>query len=419
MRKLFWLTPVVLLMFLVACGEMSGGSSSAPQITSFTANPTAVQVGQSVTLSWVVTGSPTTLSIDNGVGTVTGSSEVVTPLASTSYTLTATNSSGTVSKTAGVTVTSGPDPVPPPPSGSSSLSFGVSESETGPFQNDADSFINSAGDPRILTVRPGDTFYASVTYSGPNPVNGVTVYLANRNPANLEADLATGQEINGFTLGAELSGCDLSGAQTSVTCLYPVEVGDIPNIDELEGSGNEFAYVFKTRVSDVTGFTATVSPRGYVVVQGSGTGTPTPPEPTPPEPTPITPTINSFEADDNPIEAGDSTSLAWKLTGDVTKVTISPSVGDVTGDSDRRISVSPDRTITYTLRAENGSRADNETLTLRVMTPAPPPPPTGDVNCSDFDTQAEAQAFFEAHDPENDPYGLDADGDGVACESLP
>lgn len=47
----------------------------------------------------------------------------------------------------------------------------------------------------------------------------------------------------------------------------------------------------------------------------------------------------------------------------------------------------------------------------------PETPPSGDVNCSDFDTQEEAQAFFEMYP--GDPYGLDSDGDGVACESLP
>jgi hypothetical protein len=42
-----------------------------------------------------------------------------------------------------------------------------------------------------------------------------------------------------------------------------------------------------------------------------------------------------------------------------------------------------------------------------------------DVDCSDFSTQAAAQAFFLANDPYNDPYNLDADGDLIACESLP
>jgi hypothetical protein len=40
----------------------------------------------------------------------------------------------------------------------------------------------------------------------------------------------------------------------------------------------------------------------------------------------------------------------------------------------------------------------------------------GDVNCSDFSTQTEAQAFFESAGP-GDPYDLDRDGDGMACES--
>jgi len=41
-----------------------------------------------------------------------------------------------------------------------------------------------------------------------------------------------------------------------------------------------------------------------------------------------------------------------------------------------------------------------------------------DKDCSDFETQPEAQAFFEAHQP-GDPHRLDGNGDGEACESLP
>ena len=42
------------------------------------------------------------------------------------------------------------------------------------------------------------------------------------------------------------------------------------------------------------------------------------------------------------------------------------------------------------------------------------------LNCEDFATHEEAQAFFEAEGgPASDPHGLDADGDGLACEDLP
>ena len=39
-------------------------------------------------------------------------------------------------------------------------------------------------------------------------------------------------------------------------------------------------------------------------------------------------------------------------------------------------------------------------------------------NCGDFTTQSEAQAVFDECGPE-DVHGLDNDGDGVVCESLP
>lgn len=51
-------------------------------------------------------------------------------------------------------------------------------------------------------------------------------------------------------------------------------------------------------------------------------------------------------------------------------------------------------------------------VTLLVWTPSAS---AGDLDCADFATQAEAQQ----HLTPGDPHGLDAEGDGVACESLP
>jgi len=50
--------------------------------------------------------------------------------------------------------------------------------------------------------------------------------------------------------------------------------------------------------------------------------------------------------------------------------------------------------------------------------PEPRPEPGDNRNCGDFDTQREAQLYFEAAGP-GDPNRLDANNDGVACESLP
>jgi len=74
-----------------------------PVISAFTATPAAIQQGQSSTLAWTVTGNPTSLSINQQIGTVAGASTSVTPQATTTYTLIATNASG--SRTASVTVT--------------------------------------------------------------------------------------------------------------------------------------------------------------------------------------------------------------------------------------------------------------------------------------------------------------------------
>ena len=54
----------------------------------------------------------------------------------------------------------------------------------------------------------------------------------------------------------------------------------------------------------------------------------------------------------------------------------------------------------------------------RDRTSGPGETSTQDQDCSDFETQPEAQRFFERHQP-GDPHNLDGDGDGEACESLP
>jgi hypothetical protein len=54
---------------------------------------------------------------------------------------------------------------------------------------------------------------------------------------------------------------------------------------------------------------------------------------------------------------------------------------------------------------------------------SPTSSPAATKDCSDFQNQQEAQAFYDQHkndtpgDP--DPFDLDADGDGTACEGLP
>ena len=87
------------------------------------------------------------------------------------------------------------------------------------------------------------------------------------------------------------------------------------------------------------------------------------------------------------------------------------------GDSQ---AVTPTATPTPVPTSETASPTPTPTPTPTPAAISTPGPSSPDRNCSDFDTWAEAQAFFEAEGgPETDRHRLDHDGDGIACESLP
>jgi hypothetical protein len=79
-------------------------TASAPSILSFTATPASVSAGNKTTLAFSVTGA-TTITIDNGVGDVTGKSSVdVTPAVTTVYQLRAQGADANTFSIAKVTV---------------------------------------------------------------------------------------------------------------------------------------------------------------------------------------------------------------------------------------------------------------------------------------------------------------------------
>jgi len=63
--------------------------------------------------------------------------------------------------------------------------------------------------------------------------------------------------------------------------------------------------------------------------------------------------------------------------------------------------------------SDTGSETDSDNSDVEI----PPLPPDGDYDCGDFETQEQAQYVLE--NESGDPHGLDGDGNGVACESLP
>jgi hypothetical protein len=77
-------------------------SGSSPAIASFTASSQSISVGTPVTLSWNVTGA-SYLIVSPDLGAVRGTSAVVSPTQSTTYTLYATNAFGRTTATINIT----------------------------------------------------------------------------------------------------------------------------------------------------------------------------------------------------------------------------------------------------------------------------------------------------------------------------
>lgn len=100
----------ILCLFMVFLGSCKKSAPTVPEvpdpptISSFTATPSEIFSGNNSTLNWSASNA-TTVSINQGIGNVssTGTQEVG-PTVTTSYTLTATNSDGTVTKSCAVTV---------------------------------------------------------------------------------------------------------------------------------------------------------------------------------------------------------------------------------------------------------------------------------------------------------------------------
>ncbi|MBI4452708.1 hypothetical protein HY637_04720, partial [Candidatus Woesearchaeota archaeon] len=90
-----------------------GGQQALPIISSFNATPSSIIAGENSTLAWS-TINATNVSINQGIGAVAASGSInVAPAATTTYTLTATNSGGSVNQNTIVFVSQPPDTTSP------------------------------------------------------------------------------------------------------------------------------------------------------------------------------------------------------------------------------------------------------------------------------------------------------------------
>lgn len=144
MKRLMFLSLSLLPLILVpGCITFQIGPTvtatppaAAPVILEFSSAPSAITFGGVSTLVWNVSGSDT-VSIDQGIGTVNAAGTmVVSPAATTTYTITATSSAGTVTSSTSVTVNpAAAAPLPQTASGQKVIILPVVNEESGSMVN--------------------------------------------------------------------------------------------------------------------------------------------------------------------------------------------------------------------------------------------------------------------------------------------
>jgi hypothetical protein len=160
----------------------------SPAIVSFTADPEKIDKGQGTTLHWSVQNSDH-LTIDHGVGPVEGNQATVHPEVTTSYTLTAANSVGSVTGHVEVSV----NPPPPPAPAIDEFTAIPDKIERGQFSMLHWSVKNASGvtiDNSIgavsgnqVMVKPDSTTTYTMTAVGAGPVATRTAKIVVSEPA--------------------------------------------------------------------------------------------------------------------------------------------------------------------------------------------------------------------------------------------
>ena len=271
--------------------QSNGSGGSLPTVASFTGTPTTITAGQSSTLSWSVTGIPApAVSINDGVGPVSGSSVNVSPSATTVYTLTAVNSVGSAS--AQVTVTVTPDTTQP-------------------------------SVPTNLTATAVSSSQIKLSWTASTDSLGV---------------------VAGYRIYR--GGVQVGTASTT----YYLDSGLAPAT----------TYTYTVAAYDNAGNVSAQSAPASATTMGTGVQTPS---------------ISLFSTTPAAIVAGQSSTLAWSVSGiPAPTLSISNGPGSVTGQTS--VSVSPGTTTTYTLTAANsaGSVSANATVTVSPDTTPPSAP---------------------------------------------
>ncbi|BBO72159.1 hypothetical protein DSCA_60890 [Desulfosarcina alkanivorans] len=229
-----------------------------PPSVSLEATPTIVLIGESSTLAWTATNADS-VSIDQGIGPVdlTGSVSV-TPLQTTTYTLTATGPGGTTTAIAIITVLQPPEV---------SIEANPGTVHTGEFSTlawtatNSDSVFIDQGIGQVdpvgsITVSPSQTMTYTLTAVNPDgtTTDSATVIFENTAPAATDDTVLTEENIPVTTTNVLLNDSDVDGDNLIVSDYSQATTGTVVS----HGDGT-FTYTPNDGFSGADSFTYTVS----------------------------------------------------------------------------------------------------------------------------------------------------------------
>ena len=328
------------IVLLVSALVMYG----CPATGDISASPESILKGEGATLSWK-TSNASDVSIDNGVGSVSGSgSVVVTPEETTTYTLTARNNEGTVFDSVTVTVS-----LPPSPT----VEFAASPVEIGLGEQGLLSWNTAYAESVVIepgvgdvstsgtqTVSPAETTTYTLTAYGPGG-NSETTAQIRVIPAPSATISASPSSI------ARGEGCVVSWTSTDSTSVT-IE----PGIGAVQNAGT--AEVFPQETT-----TYTVSVQGK---SGTATDSATVVVAVPP------PTVSIFASPET-IERGAQATLTWTST-DAELVNIDNGVGNVGTSGSVEVNPTVDTTYTITATGSGGVATGSVLIEVTELLPS-------------------------------------------------
>ena len=313
-----------------------------PKLVSFTSSPRVITSGETSTLSWEIEGETTEVSIDQGVGDVTGSSSImVSPTKTTTYTITVISSGGSVSSKAAVYVkpkiisfTANPTTVAP--NTISKLSWRI---DGEPTEISIDQGVGDVTGLTEVEVSPRTTTTYKITASNNHGSVKETVKVNVKDVPVITSFTASDTIVTSgesTVLRWRVTGSDSLSLETNTG-------SSTPTTETVTGSSKRVRPTVTTTytltATNSTG-TTTATVKVYVLK------------------------ITSFTANPSSIVSGDSSELSWEIEGEPTEISINRDVGNVTGLSS--VSVSPEETTTYILTARKTEGDRSRTLTKRV-----------------------------------------------------